>query len=418
MNASEVQRTNTIIVRLAEKNDVETIHEMSSYSEGNLTYPFAEDILVAERDGKAVGAVTATCKNIQYAAKEWKDSGKDPQKSELRKISGPWISRLFVFPEYRFQGIGTRLVEKATEHLKEKGYHEIYAGIHTKNPFKSVSLEIFQLNGFKVIGSCICFLSSGYCQGTLLEKKVKSSTGEPNRKMQKENEVRLADEITAVGLSMGADLVGFTSAEELEKGAPKGHKPSNLMSNAKSVIILASGRKLNEDRDYFYRWGPHFSLTYIKLKDEIKQRRAEARLCMEAVKNHLTERGYKVVTEPHGWSGILSFKMAAHLAGLGVFGKGSFLVNPQYGSLNVLACILTDAPLKYGNPSRTDVCQDCTECIKACKYGAYRKAGESFTWLPEKCRSYDLIMNPVTLKWTYGPCNSKCVMACPIGKSS
>ena len=227
---------------------------------------------------------------------------------------------------------------------------------------------------------------------------------------------KLTNKIKATALSSGAELVGFISSEQLEKGAPQGHKPSDLMFNAKSVIILACGRQMNEDRNYVYKWGPDFSLTYIKLKDEIKQRRREARRSTETVKKFLTERGFKAVTEPHGWTGILSFKMAAYLAGLGVFGKGSFLVHPRLGPLNVLACILTNAPLKYGAPLKIDVCGDCIECIKACKYGAFRKVSESYKWIPEKCRSYDLIMNPVTLKWTYGPCNSKCVNVCPIGK--
>jgi len=227
---------------------------------------------------------------------------------------------------------------------------------------------------------------------------------------------KLTNKIKATALSSSAELVGFISSEQLEKGAPQGHKPSDLMFNAKSVIILACGRQMNEDRNYVYKWGPDFSLTYIKLKDEIKQRRREARRSTETVKKFLTERGFKAVTEPHGWTGILSFKMAAYLAGLGVFGKGSFLIHPRLGPLNVLACILTNAPLKYGAPLKIDVCGDCIECIKACKYGAFRKVSESYKWIPEKCRSYDLIMNPVTLKWTYGPCNSKCVNVCPIGK--
>ena len=108
--------------------------------------------------------------------------------------------------------------------------------------------------------------------------------------------------------------------------------------------------------------------------------------------------------------------MASYLGGLGVFGRGNFVVHPQLGHLNILACIVTDAQLKYGNPLQIDVCGDCLECIKSCKYGAFRKAEEGFEWNGEKCRCYDLIMNPVTLKWTYGPCNSKCVNLCPIGK--
>jgi len=227
---------------------------------------------------------------------------------------------------------------------------------------------------------------------------------------------RFTDKIKKIALSSGAEFVGVASAAHLEEGSPKGHRPSDLMVNAKSVIVLACGRKLNEDRDYVYKWGPDFSLTYIKLKDEVKQRRTQARKCIESVKSFLAEKNFKAVTEPHGWSGILSFKTAAYLAGLGVFGKGSFVVHPKLGHLNILACILTDAPLQYGTPLTIDVCGDCMECIKACKYGAFRKEGNNFSWIGEKCRCYDLIMNPVTLKWTYGPCNSKCVNVCPIGK--
>jgi epoxyqueuosine reductase QueG len=227
---------------------------------------------------------------------------------------------------------------------------------------------------------------------------------------------KLTQEIHELALKAGAELVGFTSAKNMEKDSPEGHKPSDLMKNCESMVTLACGRSLNEDREYVYNWGPDFSLTYIRLKDEVKWRRKQARGCIDAVKGFLQQRGYNVVTEPHGWSGILSFKMASCMAGIGVFGRGSFIVNPKLGPLNVLACILTDAKLDYGKPLRVDVCKDCMECIKACKYGAFKKESRSYRWLGEKCRCYDLIMNPVTLKWTYGPCNSKCVTACPIGK--
>lgn len=226
----------------------------------------------------------------------------------------------------------------------------------------------------------------------------------------------LTEKTKILALNTGAELVGFTRAQEIEKGAPMRHKPSDLLNDAKSVITLACGRSLNEDRNYIHNWGPHFTLTYIQLKDEVKWRRKQARSCIEAVQNLLHQRGFKAVTEPHGWSGILSFRMAAYLAGLGVFGKGSFLVHPSLGPLNVLACVATDAILKYGSPLDVDVCGDCVECIRACKYGALRKKADGFVWIKHKCRAYDLIMNPVTLKWTYGCCNSKCVNVCPAGK--
>jgi len=226
----------------------------------------------------------------------------------------------------------------------------------------------------------------------------------------------LTAEIKNLAIKNGAELVGFASAEEMDKKAPKDHKPSDLLKNPKSIITLACGRSINEDRDYVYHWGPNYSLTYIQLKDDLKWRRLKARGCMDAVFEFLRQKGWKVVTEPHGWSGIISFKMAAYLGGLGVLGKGNFILHPKLGPLNILACIITDAPLKYDKPLTVDICKDCIECIKACKYGSFKKSTNGFIWLGDKCRCYDLIMNPVTLKWTYGPCNSKCVNACPVGK--
>lgn len=405
-------------MRTAAKHDVESLLEMPPYGKAGVVLPSNENVLVAEKAGKVLGAVSVGHKDVTFSSSEYNDD-KQPPNGELQKVSGPWISKLFVFPEYRYQGIGTKLIGEAIRYLEAKGFAEAYAGIYIKNAFREVSQQIFRDNGFEEAGSCICSFSNGHCQGALLKRVIVSSDAKaPVRGQTESDDNELTSQIIALGLSMGAELVGFASAEKLEEGAPEGHRPSDLMPNAKNVIILACGRKLNEDRHYFYRWGPNFSLTYIKLKDEVKQRRIETRRCIEAVKKFLMEKEFKVVTEPHGWSGILSFKMAAYLAGLGVFGKGGFLVHPRLGALNVLACILTDAPLKRGVPLEMDVCKDCMECIKACKYGAFKKANEIYSWFPEKCRSYDLIMNPVTLKWTYGPCNSKCVMNCPIGTPS
>jgi epoxyqueuosine reductase QueG len=229
-------------------------------------------------------------------------------------------------------------------------------------------------------------------------------------------EKNLTKELKKLALETGAELVGISSAEKLEQESLPGHRPSDLLKTSRSVILLACGRSLNEDRDYVYNWGPGYSLTFISLKDETKWRRKQAKRSIYAVQDFLQQRGFHTVIESHGWTGVLSFKLAAYLGGLGVLGKGNFIVNPKLGPLNVLACILTDAQLEYGEPLNVDVCKDCIECIKACKYGAFKKDGDSYIWIGEKCRCYDLIMNPVTLKWTYGPCNSKCVHACPVGK--
>ena len=71
----------------------------------------------------------------------------------------------------------------------------------------------------------------------------------------------ITKQIKTIALSSGAELFGAVSAKKLEECSPKGHRPSDLMPNAKSIIILACGRKLNEDRTYVYKWGPDYSLT-------------------------------------------------------------------------------------------------------------------------------------------------------------
>jgi len=55
----------------------------------------------------------------------------------------------------------------------------------------------------------------------------------------------LTKQIKNIALNSGAELIGIASAKQLEKGAPKGHRPSDLMLKAKSAIILACGRKLH-----------------------------------------------------------------------------------------------------------------------------------------------------------------------------
>ena len=98
---------------------------------------------------------------------------------------------------------------------------------------------------------------------------------------------KFTEEIKTLGLQTGAELVGFTSAKIMEEGAPPNHKPSVLMPNAKSIITLATGRKLNEDRVYEYEWGPGFSKTYIKLKDCLVPLRRDARKSVDTVKDFL-----------------------------------------------------------------------------------------------------------------------------------
>ena len=167
--------TVVITVRPACEYDTSSLLEMPPYSRGSVILPFKEDILVAEANGKLIGAISIGHKDITYATGKITSSTScfsDDRIVEMRRISGPWISKLFVLPEYRFQGTGKKLVQETVKFLRDKGFSEAYVGIHIKNPFREISCQVFRDVGFREIGSCICPLPNGYCHGALLERIV------------------------------------------------------------------------------------------------------------------------------------------------------------------------------------------------------------------------------------------------------
>jgi GNAT superfamily N-acetyltransferase len=158
-------------VRPAASHDLESLLKIPPYSRGGLTFPFQEEILVAEDDGTILGAVSVCDKEISRVCGEWKDEY-ERCLNKFEKVLSHLISKLYVLPPYRYRGVGTKLVEEAVRHVKEKGFKEVYAGIYIGNNFKDISQHIFEKDGFVKIGSCICFLSKGYCRGTLLKKAI------------------------------------------------------------------------------------------------------------------------------------------------------------------------------------------------------------------------------------------------------
>jgi len=51
-----------------------------------------------------------------------------------------------------------------------------------------------------------------------------------------------ASEIKEKALAMGAKVVGIASVEAINRFAPPGHRPDNLLKGAKSVVVLGGGR--------------------------------------------------------------------------------------------------------------------------------------------------------------------------------
>ncbi len=109
--------------------------------------------------------------------------------------------------------------------------------------------------------------------------------------------------------------------------------------------------------------------------------------------------------------GMLSHKLAAHLAGLGWVGKSCLLITPQFGPRVRFVSILTDAPLVTGAPL-DNPCGKCRICVDACPVGAFTgrdfdpAEGVEARFDTRKCSEYR----------REHPCGI-CVAVCPRGKS-
>ncbi len=88
----------------------------------------------------------------------------------------------------------------------------------------------------------------------------------------------------------------------------------------------------------------------------------------------LRNHGYEALPVPQGMSGhnisILSYKLPAHLAGLGWIGKNCLLVTPEYGPRVRFSAVLTNAPLEAGKPLE-ERCGDCMTCVEVCPVKAF-----------------------------------------------
>lgn len=189
--------------------------------------------------------------------------------------------------------------------------------------------------------------------------------------------------------SLGADLCGVASVDRFAE-APEGFRPADIYPDCLSVIVFARqfpSTALVAGNSLLY------SHVYDVMSRELDWIGVE--LCIK-----LEGHGVGAVPIPADLPyaiarpermeerGILSLRHAGEMAGLGVIGKSSLLINKDFGSLIHLGAVLVDLELDPDPLATYHVCRaGCRVCIEGCPQQALD--GESVNC--DLCRALSLL---------------------------
>lgn len=220
-----------------------------------------------------------------------------------------------------------------------------------------------------------------------------------------------SSEIKEIALSLGADKCGVSGIDRFGD-APEGFHPSDVWSGSKSVIVFLKRmpRKSIEAENYIV-YSHAAGIIYSTL-DHIG-----LELC-----NRLQLKGINAIPIPtdtpylywdeqnkHGM-GILSLRHAAQNAGLGILGRNTLLINPDFGNMCYIGAILTDAVLEPDTLINEVVCPEgCTLCMDACPVEAL----DGKTVNQKLCREESCHTHP--RGWELYVCN-ECRKGCPFSR--
>ncbi len=208
----------------------------------------------------------------------------------------------------------------------------------------------------------------------------------------------------------GADVCGIASIDRFQN-APSGFHPADILPDARSVIVY--GKQFMKGT-FISKSTVPYTLTRNQLIQDVDNISVK-------LSGFIEKDGHIAVPVPstdpyeywdeerrHG-RGILSLKHSAQLAGVGVIGKNTLLINKEYGNRLWLGAVITNMEMEP-DEIRKSVCPEkCRICLDACPQSAL----DGITIDQKKCRE-------ICFSCTEGggwviKCN-KCRMECPFAK--
>jgi epoxyqueuosine reductase QueG len=211
------------------------------------------------------------------------------------------------------------------------------------------------------------------------------------------------------------DAVGIAAVDDWEQ-TPLGEAARRILPGAQSILVVAmeifpevlthsTPQKLVGEASLRDILAPH--LTYL----DGRLTKGVYDFCQESRRQGLRAvplPGGGCPVDPKYLSAVFSFKHAAQAAGLGVIGKSSLLIHPQYGPRVRLACALSEARLAPTKSQPNTVCVDCGLCLEVCPASALDEpsAGAPYSINKFACSAY---------RGGAGAC-SECMRVCPLGE--
>ncbi|MFP3975674.1 MAG: hypothetical protein ACLFVK_05565 [Dehalococcoidia bacterium] len=188
----------------------------------------------------------------------------------------------------------------------------------------------------------------------------------------------LTDEVKRFAIEeLDMDYAGITDAERLS-GAPEGHRPTDLLPGAKSVIVMAVRLTQGAVQTIFraHEDGLRHAQCIYGTHGYALIPNLHLKFAAYRMARFLEKKGYVTTPLPSGpgsGGAPFSHRHAAVAAGLGEFGWASILVTPDYGPRVRLVSAITKADLEpdpfYGGPQLCDPTK-CNVCVRICPSNA------------------------------------------------
>jgi epoxyqueuosine reductase len=185
------------------------------------------------------------------------------------------------------------------------------------------------------------------------------------------------EDIRQMGLSFGADVVGFAAVEDYK--SKRSPDPKTLLPGIRSMVVLGFRELNGQLASEVGRVSMHSRIGQMDLTRSCTFHTAKAMEDKYKVKAAPIMPSYpQNMAAPYmGLVADVSLRHAAVAAGLGVFGRHNLVISPRFGTRVIYTAVLTDMALPSDPPFTEDLCDECNLCVEACPARALDTEGKT-----------------------------------------